>query len=105
MWIERFANAKAEAYWGLRECMERGEVCRLNDLETEAQLSAILYRATPSGKTEIESKEEARPVVAQSRRGPRYGVLQDCAARTDHRFQPARRDLAVLNRRGSDDNV
>jgi phage terminase large subunit len=40
--------------------VERGEICRLNDLETEAQLSAILYRATPSGKTEIESKEDAR---------------------------------------------
>ena len=57
---ERFANAKAEAYWGLREWMELGQVCRLNDLETEAQLSAILYRATPAGKTEIESKEDAR---------------------------------------------
>src|ERR1035437_607032 len=57
---ERFVNAKAESYWGLREWMERGDICRLNDLETEAQLSAILYRATPSGKTEIESKEDAR---------------------------------------------
>jgi phage terminase large subunit len=57
---DRFVNSKAEAYWGLRECMERGEVCSLNDLETEAQLSAILYRATPSGKTEIESKQDAR---------------------------------------------
>jgi phage terminase large subunit len=57
---ERFTNLKAEAYWGLREHMESGAVCGLNDLETEAQLSAILYRATPSGKTEIESKEDAR---------------------------------------------
>jgi hypothetical protein len=57
---ERFVNAKAESYWGLREWMEQGQVCRLNDLETEAQLSAILYRATPAGKTEIESKEDAR---------------------------------------------
>lgn len=57
---ERFANAKAEACWGLREWMEQGAICRLNDLETEAQLSSILYRATPSGKTEIESKEDAR---------------------------------------------
>jgi hypothetical protein len=36
------------------------QVCTLNDLETEAQLAAILYRATPAGKTEIESKEDAR---------------------------------------------
>ena len=32
----------------------------MNHLETEAQLSAILYRPTSSGRTEIESKEEAR---------------------------------------------
>lgn len=57
---ERFVNAKAEAYWSLREWMEQGAVCALADLETEAQLSAILYRATPSGRTEIESKEDAR---------------------------------------------
>jgi phage terminase large subunit len=57
---ERFVNSKAESYWGLREWMEQGAICGLNDLETEAQLSAILYRATPSGKTEIESKEEGR---------------------------------------------
>jgi phage terminase large subunit len=57
---ERFVNAKAEAYWSLREWMERGAICGLNDLETEAQLSAILYRATASGRTEIETKDDAR---------------------------------------------
>jgi hypothetical protein len=57
---ERFVNSKAEAYWSLREWMEQGAVCGLNDLETEAQLSAILYRATASGRTEIESKDDSR---------------------------------------------
>jgi hypothetical protein len=57
---ERFVNAKAESYWGLREWMEQGAICSLNDLETEAQPSAILCRATPAGKTEIESKKDAR---------------------------------------------
>ena len=57
---ERFTNLKAEAYWQLREHMEKGAISGLNDLETEAQLSAILYRPTSSGRTEIESKEEAR---------------------------------------------
>ena len=57
---ERFTNLKAEAYWQLREHMENGSICGLNDLETEAQLSAILYRPTSNGRTEIESKEEAR---------------------------------------------
>jgi len=57
---ERFVNAKAEVYWNLRECLERREICMLNDLETEAQLSGVLYRTTGSGKIEIESKEDAR---------------------------------------------
>jgi hypothetical protein len=57
---ERFTNLKAEAYWQLREHMESGAISGLNDLETEAQLSGILYRPTSSGRTEIESKEEAR---------------------------------------------
>jgi phage terminase large subunit len=57
---ERFTNLKAEAYWQLREHMEGGAISRLNDLETEAQLSAILYRPTSSGRIEIESKADAR---------------------------------------------
>jgi len=57
---ERFVNLKAETYWGLRDRMEQGQLCQLRDDETEAQLSTILYRATPSGKTEIESKDDAR---------------------------------------------
>jgi phage terminase large subunit len=57
---ERFTNLKAEAYWQLREHMESGAICGLNDLETEAQLAGILYRPTSSGRTEIESKDDAR---------------------------------------------
>jgi hypothetical protein len=40
--------------------MELGQVYRLNDLETEAQLLASLYRATPSGKMEIEDDYGSR---------------------------------------------
>jgi phage terminase large subunit len=57
---DRFTNLKAEAYWQLREHMESGGICGLNDLETEAQLAGILYKATSSGRTEIESKDDAR---------------------------------------------
>jgi hypothetical protein len=57
---DRFVNLKAEAHWSLREWMEQGAMCQLNDLDTEAQLSEILYRATSAGRTEIESKEDAR---------------------------------------------
>jgi len=57
---ERFANSKAESYWSLREWMQRASISGLNDLETEAQLSSVRYRTTPSGQTAIESKEDAR---------------------------------------------
>lgn len=55
-----FANWKAEAYWGLREMMSLGQVKGLEDEDTKAQLSDILYSETPAGKIEIESKEDAR---------------------------------------------
>jgi hypothetical protein len=51
---------KAQAYWGLRERMEQGRVRGLNDEETEAQLSGIFFRETPAGKTQIETKLEAK---------------------------------------------
>jgi hypothetical protein len=86
---ERFVNAKAESYWGLREWMELSQVCRLNDLETEAQLSAILTgrRLGQDGNREQGRRKEARAVVARSRRGVRDGMLQDRATRTDDCFQ------------------
>lgn len=57
---EHFVNHKAEAYWSLREWLERKAVTGLNDEETQAQLAGIRYRHTASGRVEIESKEEAR---------------------------------------------
>jgi hypothetical protein len=57
---EHFVNAKAEAYWALRESLERGAIAGLTDEETQAQLAAIRYRHTASGRVEIESKEDAK---------------------------------------------
>jgi hypothetical protein len=57
---EHFVNAKAEAYWVLRECLERGAIAGLTDEETQAQLAGIRYRHTASGRVEIESKEDAK---------------------------------------------
>lgn len=57
---ERYVNAKAEAYWALRENMERGTIRNVDDEDTRAQLSDILYRETPAGRIEIESKDQAR---------------------------------------------
>ena len=56
----RFANAKAEYYWGLRERLESGELAALTDDHTISQLGTIRWKATPQGKIAIESKDEMR---------------------------------------------
>lgn len=57
---EHFVNAKAEAYWSLRERLERGEMAGLTDEEMQAQLAGVRYRHSPAGRVEIESKEDAK---------------------------------------------
>jgi len=56
----RFANLKAEYFWGLRERFELGEITNLTDDYTISQLGTIQWKATPQGKIAIESKEEMR---------------------------------------------
>ena len=63
---EHFVNAKAEAYWSVRESLERSAVAGLTDEEMQAQLAGIRYRHTPSGRVEIESKEDAKKRGQQS---------------------------------------
>lgn len=55
-----FQNAKAEAYWRLREHMRDGGVFGITDEDTKAQLSDVRYRELLNGKIEIEHKDEAR---------------------------------------------
>ena len=55
---ERFANRKAELYWGLRERFQRGDICGGLDERTIAQLSSIRYELTPRGQIAIESKDK-----------------------------------------------
>jgi hypothetical protein len=57
---ERFANRKAEFYWGLRERFEEGRISGLMDETTIGQLATIRYKPTAAGKTQIESKDDAR---------------------------------------------
>jgi len=57
---EKFANAKAEFYWGLRMRLEAGDVSGLDDETTISQLAGIRYRHNPRGQIQIESKEESR---------------------------------------------
>jgi phage terminase large subunit len=55
---ERFANLKAQLYWGLRERFQQGDICGALDERTIAQLSSIRYELTARGQIAIESKEK-----------------------------------------------
>lgn len=57
---ERFANLKAEYYWGLRERFEQGDIHGVTDDVQQSQLVSLRYGHTARGQVEIESKEKAR---------------------------------------------
>lgn len=57
---ERYANLKAELYWGLRERFEQGDIHGITDDVTISQLAGIRYRHNARGQVVIESKDEAR---------------------------------------------
>lgn len=56
---ERFANLKAELYWGLRKRFQDGDVAGLTDERTIAQLAGIRTLPNPRGQNTIEKKEDA----------------------------------------------
>lgn len=57
---KKFANLKAELYWGLREHFDAGEVGGLTDELAISQLAGIRYEHTSRGLIAIESKDDAR---------------------------------------------
>ena len=58
---ESFVNLRAEAYWGLRERFESGNIdIDPDDDDLAEQLVAIRYKRTSSGKIQIESKDEMK---------------------------------------------
>lgn len=57
---EKFANLKAELYWGLRLAFEEDGVGGLDDEMAISQLAGIRYEHTPRGQIAIESKDDAR---------------------------------------------
>jgi hypothetical protein len=62
---ERFANLKAEYYLGLRERFQEGQISGLMDDTTIGEPATIMYKQTATGKTQIESKDEARTRVRE----------------------------------------
>lgn len=57
---EKYANLKAELYWGLRLRFQEGHVAGLTDSVALAQLAGIRYTHDARGRVVIESKEQAR---------------------------------------------
>lgn len=57
---ERFANQKAEIYWGFRERLIAGDAQLPDDPELQAQLTSCTYKIKSSGQIEIVSKEEMK---------------------------------------------
>jgi len=55
---DQYVNQKAEAHFAARQWFQHNLVCGLNDEETEAQLSTIMWTETPRGLSQIESKEQ-----------------------------------------------
>ena len=78
---ERFDKLKAEAYWGLRQRFQDGDVSGLKDSTTIAQLAGIRYRHNARGQVVIESKEEARKRGVKS--PDRAEALMLCFATAD----------------------
>lgn len=57
---EKYANLKAEYYWGLRMRFQGGAVAGLKDERAISQLAGILYKHDARGRITIESKDEVR---------------------------------------------
>lgn len=58
---ERFANLRAEMFWGLRTRFRDGDVdIPSGDDVLYSQLCALKYKYTPAGKVQIESKDEMK---------------------------------------------
>ena len=57
---ERFANRRAELYWGLRERFRTGEIALPRDELLCEQLTSLRYKHTSRGQIAIESKEEMK---------------------------------------------
>ncbi len=57
---ERFVNARAEWWWGLRTRFEEGDIDIEDDEELIEQLANIRYKVNSRGQIVIESKEEMK---------------------------------------------
>lgn len=57
---EKFANLRAEVWWGLRERFKDGDISIPDDEELIAQLSTIKYKFNSRGQVLVESKDDMK---------------------------------------------
>lgn len=57
---ERFANLRAEAFWGLKDRFREGNICIPRDERLIGQLTSMKYKHRPNNQIIIESKDEMR---------------------------------------------
>lgn len=63
---ERFANARAEWWWGLRTRFEEDDIDIEDDAVLIAQLSDVKYRINSRGQIQIEAKEDIKKRTGMS---------------------------------------
>jgi hypothetical protein len=63
---DRFLNRRAEAYWNLRDLLERGEIALPADEALADELLAQVWRPTADGKVMLEAKEALRSRIGRS---------------------------------------
>ena len=61
-----FANVRAELFWRLGEALQRGEVSIPRNDRLTAELSALRYEITATGKIRLEPKEQTKKRVGRS---------------------------------------
>jgi len=63
---ERFANRRAELYWGLRERFFHGDIQLTNDPLLAEELAQTRHIYTSAGKIQIEAKEQLKRRLGRS---------------------------------------
>jgi len=63
---ERFANARAQDFWNLRELLEAEAIALPPDEELADELLATTWRPTPEGKIALPRKEEIKSLIGRS---------------------------------------
>jgi hypothetical protein len=87
---ERFANRRAELYWGLRERFRVGDIVIPNDEKIIQELAAIRYLITSRGQIQIESKDQMkRRLESSPDRADMLALLFDGAADSLLAWNPA----------------